>query len=96
LETKWLDIKNGLHLQKGRIVCRDSIHAVANKYGDFTYMEFNKIEKVNDTTYNVWFGTSWVKSDSSKVMYLSGGYGMYKFIKVNGEWKKELIGNVIS
>ncbi len=72
------------------------IKSLADKNGDFNYLEFVKIDCIDDTTYIVSLATKWMRSSSSNIIYLSGGWIEYKYIKSNNVWNKILIGAAIS
>jgi hypothetical protein len=72
------------------------IKSLADKNGDFIYLKFVKIDCIDDTTYIVSLATNWMRSSSSDIIYLSGGWIEYKYIKSNNIWNKILIAEAIS
>lgn len=78
------------------IMNRDSLKAFANKYGDFVFLRFSQLDVVNDSTYRVLLTTNWMKSDASKLIYLSGGGEGIQFTKINGTWISRSLFVIIS
>jgi hypothetical protein len=81
---------------KYKIMSITQMRQKANKDGEFVYLYFNEIEKDTGNTVVIGIGTSWITPQGSKRVHLSGGYRKYKYKKINGEWKSELIERLIS
>lgn len=73
----------------------EEIQEKANLEGDFTYLSFGEIRANGDKIFVVLRNT-WVKSKTSKVMYLSGGGMFLEYRKENGKWVGEVVGGWIS
>lgn len=73
----------------------DKIQEKADREGDFTFLSFGEITANGDKMFVVITNT-WVKSRTSKMLYLSGGGMFLEYQKKDGKWVGNNVGGWIS
>lgn len=69
----------------------DEIQRKADREGNFLYLCFSKLEVQNERNAIVHLDNVWMKSSTSRHMYLSGGGLAIAYSKDSGSWKGTLL-----
>jgi hypothetical protein len=78
------------------VLPRNRIQQTANAEGDFVFLKFMQIETDSLNRITVALATVWAVAANSTNLYLSGGFNVYRFTKINGSRRKELLRTVVS